>query len=181
MVRNHFWFSCPLWWKFHWFSVDSPRKGANTAELWFSFYFAISKFFLTNNRVADDLKWCQGLIPAWKFCCGNMQDTVISWIVRIDFFALPSCGSLQWRHNEHDSVSNHQPHDPLLNLLFGRRSRKTSKLCVTGLCAGNSPGTGEFPTQRASNAENVSIWWHHHVYCKFILDSCDRFTHICHG
>ena len=23
--------------------------------------------------------------------------------------------------------------------------------------------TGEFPTQRARNAENVSIWWHHHV------------------
>ena len=22
---------------------------------------------------------------------------------------------------------------------------------------------GEFPAQRASNAENVSIWWHHHV------------------
>ena len=26
----------------------------------------------------------------------------------------------------------------------------------------NSPGTGEFPAQRASNAENVSIWWRHH-------------------
>ena len=50
----------------------------------------------------------------------------------------------------------------LLNRLFRRRSKKTSKLCVTGLCAGNSPGTGEFPTQIASNAENVSIWWRHH-------------------
>ena len=39
---------------------------------------------------------------------------------------------------------------------------KTSKLRVTGLCAGNSPGTGEFPAQMTSNAENVSIWWHHH-------------------
>ena len=45
------------------------------------------------------------------------------------------------------------------------RSKKTSKLCVTVLCAGNSPGTGEFPTQMASNAENVSIWWcHHYLY-----------------
>ena len=37
---------------------------------------------------------------------------------------------------------------------------KTSKLRVIGLCVGNSPGTGdgEFPAQRASNAENVSIW-----------------------
>ena len=41
-------------------------------------------------------------------------------------------------------------------------SKKTSKLCVTGLCAGNSPVTCEFPALRASNAENVSIWWRHH-------------------
>ena len=26
----------------------------------------------------------------------------------------------------------------------------------------NSPVTGEFPAQMASNAENVSIWWRHH-------------------
>ena len=64
---------------------------------------------------------------------------------------------LQWRHNGPDSVSNHQPHDCLLNRLFRRRSKKTSKLCVTGLCAGNSPGTGEFPAQMASYAENISF------------------------
>ena len=29
------------------------------------------------------------------------------------------------------------------------------------LC-GEFTGTGEFPAQRASNAENVSIWWRHH-------------------
>ena len=69
---------------------------------------------------------------------------------------------LQWRHNRNDSVSNHQHHDCLLSRLFRRRSKKTSKLRVTGLCAGNSPGTGEFPAQMASNAENVSIWWRHH-------------------
>ena len=33
------------------------------------------------------------------------------------------------------------------------RSEKTSKLRVTGLCARNSSLTGEFPTQRGSNAE----------------------------
>ena len=42
-------------------------------------------------------------------------------------------------------------------------SKKTPKLRVIGLCAGNSPVTGEFPAQRASNAENVSIWWRHHA------------------
>ena len=64
------------------------------------------------------------------------------------------CGiSLQWRHNGRDGVSNHQPHDCLLNRLSRCRSEKTSKLHVTGLCAGNSPVTGEFSAQKASNAE----------------------------
>ena len=33
---------------------------------------------------------------------------------------------------------------------------------ITGLCEGNSPVTGEFPAQKASNAESVFIWWRHH-------------------
>ena len=65
--------------------------------------------------------------------------------------------SLQWRHNEGDGVSNYQPHHCLINCLLRRRSKKTSKLRVTGLCVGNSPVTGEFIAQMASNAENVSI------------------------
>ena len=68
-----------------------------------------------------------------------------------------------WRHNGRDGVSNHQPHDCLPNRLIRCWSKKTSKLRVTGLCVGNSPVTGEFPAQRASNAENVSNWWRHHA------------------
>ena len=83
--------------------------------------------------------------------------------------------SLQWRHNGHDSVSNHQPHDCLLKRLFRRRSKETSRLRVTGLCAGNSPGTGEFPAQMASNAENVSIWWRHHDTWYFLKESLNCF------
>ena len=69
----------------------------------------------------------------------------------------------QWRHNEHDGVWNHRRLDCLLNRLFKRRSKKTSKLRVTGLCDGYSPVTGEFPAQRATDTENVSIWWRHHA------------------
>ena len=60
-----------------------------------------------------------------------------------------------------DGVSNHQPHDWLLNHLF-----------VTGLCEGNSSLTGEFPAQRASNTESVSIWWRHqnHVSPPVFID-----------
>ena len=47
--------------------------------------------------------------------------------------------------------------------LFRCRSKKTSKLHVTGLCVGNSPVTSELPAQMASNAENVSIWWCRHA------------------
>ena len=54
------------------------------------------------------------------------------------------------------------------NCLFRRRSKKTSNLRVTGLYVGNSPVTGEFSAQKASNAENVSISWRHHVFSVFI-------------
>ena len=73
----------------------------------------------------------------------------------------------QWRHNGRDGVSNYQPRGCLLSRLFGRKSKKTSKLRVTGLCVGNSPVTGEFPAQTASNAEFFSIWWRHYVYITF--------------
>ena len=45
----------------------------------------------------------------------------------------------------------------------GAEQKKTSKLRVTGLCAGHSPQAGEFSAQKASNALNVSIWWNHHI------------------
>ena len=40
----------------------------------------------------------------------------------------------------------------------GADNKKTPKLRVTGLFEGISAVTGEFPAQRASNAENASIW-----------------------
>ena len=68
--------------------------------------------------------------------------------------------ALQWRHNKRH---NHRRLDCLLNSVFRRRSKKTSKLYITGLGEGNPPVTGGFPSQRSSNAENVSIWWRHHA------------------
>ena len=46
--------------------------------------------------------------------------------------------SLQRRHNERGNVSNHQRLHCLLNCWFRHRSKKTSKLRVIVLCAGNS-------------------------------------------
>ena len=87
--------------------------------------------------------------------------------------------SLQWRHNGRDSVSSHQPHECLLNRLFGYRSKKTSKLHVIGLCAGNSPEIGEFPGQMASNAESVFIWWRHRVNDNATITKHDKTMYIC--
>ena len=61
-----------------------------------------------------------------------------------------SSQSLQWHHNEHDGISNHLHLDCLLNHLSRRRSRKTSKLCFTGLCEGNPPGHPWFPLTRGT-------------------------------
>ena len=47
--------------------------------------------------------------------------------------------------------------------------KKTSEPRDTGLCAGNSPGTGEFPAQMASYTGNVSIWWRHHEISNSVL------------
>ena len=71
---------------------------------------------------------------------------------------------LRWRHNGLDGVSNHQPHHCLLRPFIQTQIKDdTKKLRYTSFCARNSPVTGEFPAQMASNAENVSIWWRHHA------------------
>ena len=96
----------------------------------------------------------------WTFCKGfnNLKmprhwraDPSRTW--KSFIYEKPS----QWRHNERNGVSNHRHLHCLLNCWFRRRSKKMSKLCVTGLCAGNSTVTGEFPAQRVSNAENKNV------------------------
>ena len=75
--------------------------------------------------------------------------------------------ALRWRHNGLDSVSNHQPHDCLLNRLFKRRSKKTSKLCVTGLWAENHRGPVNSPhkwpvTWKMFPFDDVIMDYRHH-------------------
>ena len=70
--------------------------------------------------------------------------------------------TLQWRHYERDGVSTHRRLDCFFNRLFSHRPTKTSMLRLTGFCEANSLVTGEFPTQRASNMENISILRRHH-------------------
>ena len=89
--------------------------------------------------------------------------------------------SLHWRHNDHGGVSNHQPRGCLLNRLFRRRWKKTSKLRVTDLCAGTSPGPVNSPhgpvTRKMFPFDDVSMCW--------ILSSCStlifRDASLTHG
>ena len=87
-------------------------------------------------------------------CVGNSRG-------RCRWIPLPkghTCGTLQWRHNGRDGVPSDQPHDCLLNRLFRRRWKKTSKLRVTGLCAGNSP-----VTRKMFSFDDVTMSRHHHT------------------
>ena len=104
---------------------------------------------------------------SWRSSCRQMGQQFLGirgqiWRKHVCEHSCNHLVTLQWRHNERGGASNHKPHGCLLSRVFKSRSKKTSKLRVTGLCVGNSPGTGEFPAQMASNPENVSIWWLHH-------------------
>ena len=101
--------------------------------------------------------------PMLRACCGDTGKTCQ--------------GPLQWRHSECDGVSNNRRLDWLLNRLFRRWSKKTSKFRVTGLCEGNSPLTEEFPAQRISNEENNSIWWRHQII-KILTKEHNKFLHV---
>ena len=86
------------------------------------------------------------------------------------------CIYIQWPFQHYNDVIMSMIASQITSLTFvystvysGADQMKTSKLRVTGLCVGNSPGTGKFPALMANNAENVSIWWRHHEYKDFDL------------
>ena len=102
------------------------------------------------------------LLNYWRKELLLQSNTISHWLGANLELALES---LLWRHNEHDSVSNHQPRGgSLLNRLFRRLSKKTSKLRVTGLCVGNSPGPVNSPhkgpvTRKMFPFDDVIMWY----------------------
>ena len=85
-------------------------------------------------------------------------------------FSTPALSPLQWRHKEHDGVSSYQRLDCLINHLFRRKSKETSKLRVTGLCEVvhrgpvNSPHKGPV-TRKMFPFHDVTM--HFFYSCKF--------------
>ena len=109
--------------------------------------------FITRERCGE---WWQ----PYCFTCHNLSLNLrflsgpptlfVSLLVTTPLFGMDSVEvvaiALRWRHNGHDSISNHQPHDCLLKRLFA--------------------------DQMPSNAENGSIWWRHHAYDNYALIMC---------
>ena len=104
--------------------------------------------------------------------------------------------TLQWRHKERDGVS-----DCLINRLFRRRSKKTSKLRITVLCEGEFTGawmgntwfgtcvnhwraSSQYPSDPnwiyQKNTENVR--WRLIFFYGVIIRICCTITHVnyCH-
>ena len=97
-------------------------------------------------------------------CCGNWENTKVA-----DYQV--SCVPRQPATMHYDDVIMSAIASQITSLTIvysivysDADQRNHQKLHVTGLCVGNSPGTGEFPAQMASYAENVSNWWRHHGY-----------------
>ena len=93
----------------------------------------------------DDCRTRQNFLKKNSMSFNSFKWDIVHHAVVFKNWPMISKQSLQWRHNDHDGVSNRQPHGCLLNRLFRRRSKKTSKLRVTGLCVGNSPGPVNSP------------------------------------
>ena len=97
---------------------------------------SVSVYILRTSCAASDGNFNKMAFP---FHCTLWSNLCFMLTIGIRFL------TLQWCHNECDGVSNHQRLYYLLNRLFRRRPKKTSKLRVTGLCEGNPQVTGGYP------------------------------------
>ena len=100
-------------------------------------------------------------LPYWNICCFNCRAGTVPCFhnsklgVRV-YFSISITLTSKWAQWRLKSPASR------LCIFVQTQIKEVSKLRVTGLCEGNSPVTGEFPAQRASNAENISIWWRYH-------------------
>ena len=115
------------------------------------------------------------LVRSWQAACYPSAPSSRRGAVQFDS-ARKGPGALQWRHNERDGVSNYQPRDCLLNRLFGRRSKKTSKLAslafVQGIHRGpvNSPHKGPVTRKMFPFDDVIMVFCaHKHVIQPYIF------------
>ena len=85
----------------------------------------------------------------------------LCWILKTTFNAdlADLAHTIQWSR----VVSNHQQLDYFFSSSFRLTTKKMSTHWITGSLWGNSSLPDEFPPQRVSNGESVSISWRQHV------------------
>ena len=116
----------------------------------------ITHWMYTFKQVYDT--YCTDVSETDTHLPDDVLPSYLLWEYRIEL-------AVQWRHNGHDSVSNHQPHDRLLNRLFRRRSKKMSNSASLAFVRGihrrpvNSPH--KWPVTRKTS---VSIGRRHHGF-----------------
>ena len=81
--------------------------------------------------------------------------------------------SIAMTSRKHHVVSNPPPIiRRFIKQLIRTHIKELSKPALLALCEGSLPMTCEFPAQRASNAEEASIWWwlrhYRHIGCRYL-------------
>ena len=135
--------------RYQWVNAFICRATKHQGQSWLHLFFIarilhIRDWVIWKWRILAQIQhWSYSVYVYTYWNCKSiyLQSMRIAIVIRIMFIYF----LLKWRHNWRNGVSNHQPHDCLLNCLFSRRSKKTSKLRVSGRCEGNSPVTNEFP------------------------------------
>ena len=130
---------------------EFPSQRPVTRSLDVFFYLRLNKLFSKQSQgwwfetPSRPLRRHCNDLTTWRQATQGAKSAMVVVLTKFPGNITAPPTALQWRHNEYDGVSNHQPYDCLLNRLFRRSWKNTSMLCVTSLCEGNSSVTGEFP------------------------------------
>ena len=107
----------------------------------------------------------------WIWFLASLLCTSYEWASR-------SVVALQWRHNGHESVSNNQPRDCLLNHLFRRRSKKhqssASLSFVRGIHRGPVNSPHKWPVTRKMFPFDDVIMCEFNVWHVFHICQCQK-------
>ena len=101
-------------------------------------YHSVAIFILNITCVQFSSQLMMMILHAWTWLPKDLN-ACKTYLVQIPANSRFTLKPLQWRHYGGDGFSNHRCLDCLRNRLFRCRSKKTSKLGVTGLCEGNLP------------------------------------------
>ena len=120
--------------------------------------------------------WCVNdlHIIVWESGLSSVWNQTTAWSTSLYYLALFECGhvlinytlsceSLQWRHNGHGGVPNHQPHHCLLVPLFRGGSERHQSSALLTFVRGIYRWPVNLPHKGQVTRNHVSIWWRHHV------------------